>query len=331
MQLSEIAKDLAQKAVVSRTLGGVIKAGQYADWANDYKTLAAEHYAELEQQKTAEATATPDAPAPGASAEGMPSLLRNALIGGGIGLGAGALGGLFSGGKLKNKLRKALSYGLLGGLGGAGVGVGGTLLADKDSIKQLTGMTSGDTPEIQNLRNAVNAKGLGSSTVAGNVAGLSTLVPAGAVLGHKAQNKLKQLTATTPKAPGVPPTFIDRLKRKANISLSRPKNLLSGAKGGGMLGAGAVALSNLLGENSDASKSKSINEFVTNAISSGEYNNNPAAMQALQKIKEQTTSGLSSWIPTIGGPDVSQWLPRWRGVSSQDANRMIDEISNLQK
>jgi hypothetical protein len=225
MQLCEVAKELAHKSIVSRTLGGVIKAGQYADWAKDYKALAQEHYAELEQEKQADwnplsglsmpteipaflkdtftaakdkvnsldvpgllkntllkAKGTADSLFP----QGVPSLLQNALIGGGAGAGLGALGGLMSKGKLKRKIQNALNYGLLGGLGGAGAGFGGTLLLDKGSIKQLTGPLSGDTPETASTRSAINASGVGANSTLDM--GAKPVI--GGILGHRAGKAL---------------------------------------------------------------------------------------------------------------------------------------------
>ena len=51
MNFSDIAKDLSTKSQISRALGGVVKAGKYAPWAEEYKSLAKEHYKSVEQEK----------------------------------------------------------------------------------------------------------------------------------------------------------------------------------------------------------------------------------------------------------------------------------------
>lgn len=167
MQLNQIAKDLAKKAVVSRTLGGVIKAGEYAKWASDYKNIAEEHYASLEMEK-----------------EALSPLVANALLGGGIGALGGGLGGYLTSNK-KKKLKDALTYSLLGGLGGAGLGAAGTLLTNPDAAKELAGDT---TPtkinKIEEMRDAINARGLGAATAKGNILGLAGLGGGGYALGH---------------------------------------------------------------------------------------------------------------------------------------------------
>jgi hypothetical protein len=150
MQLSNIAKDLAQKSVVSRTLGGVVKAGQYADWAEEYKQAAQEHYASLETEKKADQ-----------------SLLANTLIGGGLGAAAGGLGSYLTSSK-KKRLKDALTYGLLGGLGGAGLGAAGTLLSDPDSARRFFGdNTPKKLTKVEEMRNSINATGLPANSPAG--------------------------------------------------------------------------------------------------------------------------------------------------------------------
>lgn len=174
MQLNQIAKDLAKKAVVSRTLGGVIKAGEYAKWASDYKNIAEEHYASLEMEK-----------------EALSPLVANALLGGGIGALGGGLGGYFTSNK-KKKLKDALTYGLLGGLGGAGLGAAGTLLTNPDAAKELAGDT---TPtkinKIEEMRDAINARGLSAATAKGNILGLAGLGGGGYLAGTALDKKFK--------------------------------------------------------------------------------------------------------------------------------------------
>lgn len=168
MQLNQIAKDLAQKAVVSRTLGGVIKAGEYAEWASEYKAIADEHYASLDMEKKA-----------------ISPLLANTLLGGGLGALGGGLGGYFTSSK-KRKLKDALTYGLLGGLGGAGLGATGTLLADPNAGKDFFGDTTPNKiDKIEEMRDAINARGLGAATLKGNLIGAAGLGGGGALLGHK--------------------------------------------------------------------------------------------------------------------------------------------------
>lgn len=72
---------------------------------------------------------TPSPPSPASGVFGnidTTNIARNALIGTGIGAAGGALTGLFSGNKKKNRMRSLLENALLGGAGGAAIGGLGT-------------------------------------------------------------------------------------------------------------------------------------------------------------------------------------------------------------
>ena len=135
MSIEKIASDLANKSYVSRRLGGVIKAGEYAAWAEEYRGLAQEHYVKLASEKKA----------------AMDPMLSSVLTGGGIGAGAGVLGSLgteyFSGKKNKNRLRDALTYGLLGGAGGASLGAIKQLIADPEVVDRTSTALKGEAPK----------------------------------------------------------------------------------------------------------------------------------------------------------------------------------------
>ncbi len=151
MELDKIADGLTKSAAASRTLGPIVKPGQYAAWAGDLKKVAEDHYSKLQAEKTA--APTTDQP----TGEGgnfltntfntlkenynnLDPALQNTIAGAGIGLGGGALAGLgsnlFSGRKKKNYLGDMMSMGLLGGLGGAGAGGLYSLATDPGVIER---------------------------------------------------------------------------------------------------------------------------------------------------------------------------------------------------
>lgn len=157
--VEDAATMLADRAVASRALGGVVKAGERPSWADDLLKEAA-------LLKAANPPVPPAAPAPAAPAPaptpaptpapaGDPSFidkhlgglkkwvgeqagagirdtfkqspeLQNAITGGLAGAGIGALGGLgatmFSKNKRKRPIANAVFGGMLGGLGGAAIG-----------------------------------------------------------------------------------------------------------------------------------------------------------------------------------------------------------------
>ena len=92
--------------------------------------------------------------------------MSHTLIGGGIGAGLGALGGLaggvWKGKKLKHTLRDALSYGLLGGLGGAGLGAAYKIYNDPNAVDRAVTRAAGEpaksypNPELSKLHTAAN-------------------------------------------------------------------------------------------------------------------------------------------------------------------------------
>lgn len=71
--------------------------------------------------KGATPVVAPEAPAPSGAID-LSNIARNALIGTGIGVGGGAITGLMSNDKKKNKLRSLLENALIGGAGGAALG-----------------------------------------------------------------------------------------------------------------------------------------------------------------------------------------------------------------
>ena len=150
MNLEKVAADLAKKAVASRNFGGVVKAGEYADWAAEYKELAQEHYNELKSEKTASGSDILKALSEGYSS--LDPTSRSALAGAGLGVGAGALSGLagnlFSGNKKKHYLSDMLGYGLLGGGIGAGSGALYSLATGNDALGDLKNLIGyGSKPE----------------------------------------------------------------------------------------------------------------------------------------------------------------------------------------
>lgn len=150
MNFSDIAKDLSTKSQISRALGGVVKAGKYAPWAEEYKSLAQEHYKSVEQEKKA------DNP-----------ILSKALLGAGLGAGAGALGKYFFGDE-DTGLGDLLGAGALGALGGAGLGAGQAIYSDSNALAKLRDAFTGAAPPAggyplpatEAIRKEINSTGL---------------------------------------------------------------------------------------------------------------------------------------------------------------------------
>jgi hypothetical protein len=179
MNLEKVAADLAKKAVASRNFGGVVKAGEYADWATEYKELAQEHYSELKSEKRASGSDILKALSEGYSS--LDPTSRSALAGAGLGVGAGALSGLagnlFSGNKKKHYLSDMLGYGLLGGGIGAGSGALYSLATGNDALGDLKNLVGyGSKPEHSGGVDAGKA-------LAGTVANAKVNAPAPAAAG----------------------------------------------------------------------------------------------------------------------------------------------------
>lgn len=145
MELEKIADGLTKSAAAARTLGPIVKPGQYAAWAQDLKKVAEAHYASIQTEKKAEE------PAAGnfltntfntlkENYKNLDPALQNTITGAGLGLGGGALMGLgsnlFSGRKKKNYLSDMLSMGLMGGLGGGAAGGLYSLATDPGVIER---------------------------------------------------------------------------------------------------------------------------------------------------------------------------------------------------
>lgn len=180
--VDDAAAMLADRAVASRALGGVVKAGERPEWADDLMKAAA-------LVKRADPLAAPaPAPAPatgtgdfidrnlgdvkkwvGGQATGAlkdsftkSPQVQNSITGGLVGAGVGALGGLgasmFSKNKRKRPVSNALFGGMLGGLGGAaigGLGGAGGLFGKQDKPK---GPQAGD-PTLIDLDHKLNRGG----------------------------------------------------------------------------------------------------------------------------------------------------------------------------
>jgi hypothetical protein len=212
MSVEKIASDLAKKSYISRNLGGVVKAGEYAAWAEEYKDIAQEHYDSLKSEKQA----------------AIDPLVLNTLIGGGLGAGAGALGSLaselVSGKKNKNRWRDALTYGLMGGVGGAGLGAAKQLWSDRNAIDKATTWAQGLPPkeypseELAALSKQINDKGIHNSTLAGGAANAAIQGAAGtaggAAAGAGIDNLLKKYKPEAFRPSGVDTKeVIDTLKK----------------------------------------------------------------------------------------------------------------------
>jgi hypothetical protein len=150
MDLEKVASELAQKAVAVRNSDTRLAPGEYPAWASEFKKLAEEHYAELGLAKEAAGEdynpySRYDQAVQGNELMSNP-LVRNALVTGGLGAGAGALGSLasnlFSRKKKKRYLSDALSAGLMGGLAGGAGGAGYTALTDNNATNDLIGQIS---------------------------------------------------------------------------------------------------------------------------------------------------------------------------------------------
>jgi hypothetical protein len=220
MSVEKIASDLAKKSYISRNLGGVVKAGEYAAWAEEYKDIAQEHYDSLKAEKQA----------------AIDPLVLNTLIGGGLGAGAGALGSLgseyLSGKKNKNRWRDALTYGLMGGLGGAGLGAAKQLLSDRNAIDKATtwaqGLPAKEYPseELAAISKQINDKGIHNSTLTGGAANAAiqgtTGAAAGASAGAGVDKLLKKYKPESFRPSGVDPKELtDSLKKIAPSKIER--------------------------------------------------------------------------------------------------------------
>ena len=110
MAFEKVAKELADKTIAARGVGGVVKAGQYPAWAGELKELARGHYEKIGLDIGKYISESP--------------ALKNSLIGLGGGAGLGALYGLIEDATSDDEESqlgsRMLNYGLLGGgLGGA--------------------------------------------------------------------------------------------------------------------------------------------------------------------------------------------------------------------
>lgn len=212
MSVEKIASDLAKKSYISRNLGGVVKAGEYAAWAEEYKDIAQEHYDSLKAEKKA----------------AIDPLVLNTLIGGGLGAGAGALGSLaselVSGKKNKNRWRDALTYGLIGGAGGAGLGAAKQLWSDRNAIDKATTWAQGLPPkeypseELAALSKQINDKGIHNSTLTGGATNAAiqgtTGAAGGAVVGTGVDKLIEKIKPNSFRPSGVDTKeVIDTLKK----------------------------------------------------------------------------------------------------------------------
>jgi len=134
--MSKIAQDLADKALAARSVGGVVKAGEYPEWAAGLKEIAEQHYAKNGINKQAAGVMDNI----GSYLAANPTL-RNSLIGLGGGAGLGALAGLTSGALSDDEdsstLSKMLNYGLLGGGLGAAGGAAYGLLSKPNELPKV--------------------------------------------------------------------------------------------------------------------------------------------------------------------------------------------------
>lgn len=134
--MSKIAQDLADKALAARSVGGVVKAGEYPEWAAGLKEIAEQHYAKVGINKQAAGVMDNI----GSYLAANPTL-RNSLIGLGGGAGLGALAGLTSGALSDDEdsstLSKMLNYGLLGGGLGAAGGAAYGLLSKPNELPKV--------------------------------------------------------------------------------------------------------------------------------------------------------------------------------------------------
>jgi len=302
MQLSDISKDLAQKAVVSRSLGGVIKAGEYPEWAKSLKDTAEKHYADLKSSYNA-----------------LPSLAQNAILGGGIGLGAGALSGLFS---KKKKLKSMLSHGLLGALGGAGLGAAGTLVMDPKAIEQITGRPSGDSKAMAELRSRVNATGLGNASLlgTGHIAGAGALGVGAGMATNKALTSRRLSNAVLgadPAGRGIRERIIAAYPKSKLINgmLTLPAS----KKVMGLAGLGAGTLDAMVSGKTPGQTSAELNPVIQSMRDRGLGSDNPQLLAKLKDLSKETTPGWASYVPV---------LRRFAGgVSNQRANQIIDQLN----
>lgn len=148
--MSKIAQDLADKALAARSVGGVVKAGEYPEWAAGLKEIAEQHYAKVGINKQAAGVMDNI----GSYLAANPTL-RNSLIGLGGGAGLGALAGLTSGALSDDEdsstLSKMLNYGLLGGGLGAAGGAAYGLLSKPDELPRVNkAIEEGKTKNIIN-------------------------------------------------------------------------------------------------------------------------------------------------------------------------------------
>jgi hypothetical protein len=156
MELEKIADGLVKSAAAARTLGPIVKPGEYATWARGLKKVAEAHYAKLQTEKKAEEPAagnflTNTFNTLSQNYKSLDPALQNTIAGAGIGAGGGALMGLgsnlLSGRKKKNYLSDMMSMGLMGGLGGGAAGGLYSLATDPGAINRATGALGLSTPE----------------------------------------------------------------------------------------------------------------------------------------------------------------------------------------
>jgi hypothetical protein len=132
MSFEKVAKDLADKTIAARGVGGVVKAGEYPAWAGELKELASSHYEKIGLNKKSFDV--------GKLLSENPAL-KNSLIGLGGGAGLGAIAGLledtFTEENDTNLATKMLNYGLLGGGLGAGAGALHGLINTPSAVEKL--------------------------------------------------------------------------------------------------------------------------------------------------------------------------------------------------
>ena len=297
MSIEKIANDLAKKAYVSRSLGGVIKAGQYAAWAEEYRDLAQDHYVKIGSEKRA----------------AIDPLIYSTLVGGGLGAGVGALGSLgsdyISGKENKHKLRDALTYGLLGGAGGAGLGAMKQLYSDPNAIDRtitaVQGLPEKDYPSsaLEALGKEINSRALSNNSL--EEAAVKSLVPtvAGAIGGQAAGRYAGGQIARGGKINhSLNNSPISGLPRNSYVSEAKPSRDLSkykgvGGKWGRLLG-GLGGLASGVGWSLSGSKSdKEIGGILNNVITANLNNpglaSNPQHLQLLQDLSAETAKGVT--------------------------------------
>lgn len=366
MNLEKVASELAKKAVASRNFGGVVKAGEYAEWAAEYEQLAQEHYNELKTEKKAGASDILKALSEGYSS--LDPTSRSALAGAGLGVGAGALSGLagnlFSGNKKKHYLSDMLGYGLLGGGLGAGSGALYSLATGNDALGDLknligyssnaaksTGVDAGKTLGTAAANAGIKAPsspgaaGQGGSPAAAAAApaavnGIPGTTDAGDVMFNpeEAPEILKQLNDFN-RASGAYAATGDDI---SNYGLNFLKDVGGGGVAGAVAGGGlAKGVSSLSGPGDPTFKGEAgrtaLNDFLKtklkDSISAGVVRNEPKA------LLDMYTTHLGNLSESVSDPAVRRKLIAddlgiilddkglFKGVTGDSVlNRMASEV-----